>query len=93
MSSLEFDERLRFGERWGATLYVGVATCSVMPGRNTYASAAAGLYYVLKPVEKMVTTLEYADGEGENRSVYLRFGCGFRAPNNPGALVFVVFHW
>jgi len=38
---------------------------------------AAGLYYVLKPVEKMVATLEYADGEGGNRGVYLRFGWGF----------------
>ena len=26
---------------------------------------------------KMVATLEYADGEGENRGVYLRFGWGF----------------
>lgn len=87
MSSLEFDERLRFGERWGATLYAGLA-CLYGDGlngghlqcgesRNAYASAAAGLYYVLKPVEKMVLTLEYADGEGENRGVYLRFGWGF----------------
>ena len=44
---------------------------------NVYVSAAAGLYYVLKPVEKMVATLEYADGDGENHGVYLRFGWGF----------------
>lgn len=87
MSSFELDERLRFNERWGATLYAGVA-CLYGDGlkgdrmqcdadKNIYMSAAAGLYYVLKPVEKMVTTLEYADGEGENRGVYLRFGWGF----------------
>lgn len=87
MSSFELDERLRFGERWGATLYAGVAclygdnltggTMQCDASANTYTSAAAGLYYVLKPVEKMVATLEYADGEGENRGVYLRFGWGF----------------
>lgn len=87
MSSFELDERLRFGERWGATLYVGIA-CLYGDGLNgnrmqcdandnVYTSVAAGLYYVLKPVEKIVATLEYADGEGENRGVYLRFGWGF----------------
>jgi hypothetical protein len=86
MSSLEIEERLRFGKRWGGTLYAGVA-CLYGDGidgkhrqcdasRNVYASAAAGLYYVLKPVEKMVLTLEYADGEGENHGGYLRFGWG-----------------
>ena len=87
MSSFELDERLRFGERWGATLYAGIA-CLYGDGLNgnrmqcdasdnVYTSVAAGLYYVLKPVEKIVATLEYADGEGENRGVYLRFGWGF----------------
>jgi len=45
--------------------------------RHVHASAAAGLCYVLKPVEKPVLTLEYAVGEGENRGEYLRFGGGF----------------
>jgi hypothetical protein len=44
--------------------------------QNMFTSVAAGLYFVIKPVEKMVATLEYADGEGENRGVYLRFGWG-----------------
>jgi len=87
MSSFEIDERLRFGERWGATLYAGIACLygDALLGDSmqcdtkdkVYTSAAAGLYYVLKPAEKMVATLEYADGEGENRGVYLRFGWGF----------------
>jgi hypothetical protein len=29
---------------------------------------------VLKQRDKMVATLEYADGEGENRGLYMRFG-------------------
>jgi hypothetical protein len=82
MSSFELDERLRLGERWGATLYAGVAclygdNMQCDDSQNMFTSAAAGLYYVIKPVEKMVATLEYADGEGENRGVYLRFGWGF----------------
>jgi hypothetical protein len=82
MSSFELDERLHFGERWGATLYAGVACLyggemQCDDGQNIFTSAAAGLYFVVKPVEKMVATLEYADGEGENRGVYLRFGWGF----------------
>lgn len=87
MSSLELDERLHIGDRWGATLYVASA-CLYGDGlygtslqcnteKNIYSSAAAGLYYVIKPAEKMVATLEYADGEGENRGVYMRFGWGF----------------
>lgn len=81
-SSLEFDERLRLGERWGATAYAGIACLygddmQCDDSRNVFTSVAAGLYFVVKPVEKMVATLEYADGEGENRGVYLRFGWGF----------------
>lgn len=82
MSSIELDERLRLGERWGATLYAGAAclygdNMQCDDSQNMFTSVAAGLYYVIKPVEKMVATLELADGEGENRGVYLRFGWGF----------------
>ena len=82
MSSLELEERHRLGARWGATVYAGAAclyggNMQCDTGAGTYVSAAAGLYYVLKPVEKIVATLEYADGEGENHGVYLRMGWGF----------------
>jgi hypothetical protein len=40
-------------------------------------SAAGGLYDVIKPANKMVATLEYAQGRGSNNGLYLRFGWGF----------------
>jgi len=81
MSSLEAEERFRMGERWGLTAFAGVACLyggdkNCGNGKNTYANGGAGFYYVLKPREKMVATLEFADGEGSNRGVYMRFGWG-----------------
>ncbi len=81
MSSIEAEERYRLGERWGFTAFAGVAclyggqkNCS--DGPNIYPTAGGGLYYVLKPNEGMVVTLEYAEGEGSNRGIYMRFGWG-----------------
>jgi len=81
MSAIEAEERLRMGERWGFTIFAGVACLyggnkSCRDGNNFYANGGAGLYYVIKPKEKMVATLEYAEGEGSNRGGYMRFGWG-----------------
>lgn len=81
MSSLEAEERFRMGERWGVTAFAGVACLyggdkSCGDGQNIYVSGGGGLYFVLKPREGMVATLEYAEGEGSNRGFYMRFGWG-----------------
>jgi hypothetical protein len=86
MSAFEIEDRTHFGERWGTTLYTGVACLygkdlvgdktQCKSGSSIYTSVAGGLYYVIKPDEKMVVTLEFADGEGQNRGTYLRFGWG-----------------
>jgi len=82
MSSFEVEERFRMGDRWGFTAFTGIACLyggdkSCSDSKNTYADGGGGLYYVLKPKEKMVATLEYAEGEGSNHGAYMRFGWGF----------------
>jgi hypothetical protein len=82
MSSLEGEERLRLAPRWGATVFAGMA-CLYGDGNdctdseNRYPSYGAGLQYVVKPRERMVVSLEYAQGKSDNYGVYLQFGYGF----------------
>jgi hypothetical protein len=73
---------LRIAERWGATLFAGVAClygdgkdCS--DGKNRYPSGGVGLQYILKPKEGMVASLEDAAGKADNYGIYLKFGYGF----------------
>ena len=81
MSSIEGEERVKLGERWTATVFAGVActygdgeTCS---GENVYPAAGAGIQYVLKPKERIVLNLEYAQGDGDNHGVYLKMGYAY----------------
>jgi hypothetical protein len=78
MSSLEAEERLLFGRRWGATLFGGLAGLygtSVTPlERQTYPLGGAGLQYILKPDKHLIVNLEYAQGIHDNRGLYLKFG-------------------
>jgi hypothetical protein len=78
MSSLEVEERLAFNKRWGATLFAGVAQLyGPAPApleRRTYPNVGAGLQFVIKPVQRMLLNLEYAQGIGGNRGVYLKLG-------------------
>lgn len=81
MSSLQVEDRIRMGPRWGLTVFAGVACLyggeqSCGDAKDVYWSGGGGLYYVLKQKDKMVATLEYADGEGANRGLYMRFGWG-----------------
>jgi hypothetical protein len=82
MSSIEGEERLRFAEKWTATIFVGVA-CTYGGGKdctdsaNTYPAAGAGIQYILKPKEGIVMNLEYAQGKADNYGVYLKMGYGF----------------
>jgi len=78
MSSLEVEERLSFNPRWGATLFAGAAQlygeAPVSLERTTYPTIGAGLHFVLKPKERILVNLEYAQGIGDNRGVYLKLG-------------------
>jgi len=82
MSSIEGEERLRFAEKWTATMFLGVACtyggdqdCS--DGANVYWAGGAGVQYILKPKEGIVLNLEYAQGEVGNRGVYLKMGYAY----------------
>jgi len=78
MSSLEVEERLAFNRRWGATLFGGAAElygdAPVPLDRTTYPTVGAGLHFVLKPEQRMLINLEYAQGIGGNRGAYLKLG-------------------
>ncbi len=78
LSSFEVEERLSFHPRWGATLFGGVAElygdAPVPLDRSTYPTIGGGVHFVLKPVQRMVVNLEYAQGIGDNRGVYLKLG-------------------
>ena len=53
LSSLEVEERISFGRRWGATLFAGLAALygtGVTPlEREAYPMGGAGLQFILKP--------------------------------------------
>ena len=78
MSSLEVEERLSFARRWGATLFAGAAElygdAPVPLERTTYPTIGAGLHFVIKPAQRMLVNLEYAQGIGSHRGVYLKLG-------------------
>jgi hypothetical protein len=78
MSSLEVEERLSFNQRSGATLFAGAAqlygAAPVPLDRTTYPTIGAGLHFVLKPIQRMLVNLEYAQGIGDSRGVYLKLG-------------------
>jgi len=78
MSSLEVEERVSFNPRWGATLFGGVAElygdAPVPLDRSAYPTFGGGVHFVLKPVQRMLVNLEYAQGTGNNRGVYLKLG-------------------
>ena len=78
MSSLEVEERLSFNARWGATLFGGLAQlygeAPVPLDRSLYPTIGAGVHFVIKPVQRMLVNLEYAQGTGDNRGVYLKLG-------------------
>ena len=78
MSSLEVEERLSINERWGATVFSGAATlygtAPVPLDRSVYPTVGAGVHFVIKPAQRMLVNLEYAQGVGDSRGVYLKLG-------------------
>jgi hypothetical protein len=82
MSSFEGEERLSFGRRWGATFFGGVAglygTDSTLPlTRQWYPTWGGGVHFVIKPAERLLANLEYAQGVEDNHGFYLKFGYGW----------------
>lgn len=82
MSSLEAEERLRIAARWTVNVFAGVATLygnglDWNAGENLYPDAGVGVQFVIKPEEKMLLSLEYAQGEGDNEGVYLGLGYSY----------------
>jgi hypothetical protein len=79
MSSFEAEERLAFGTRFGATVFGGVASLygdrdATSLSRQYYPAWGAGVQFILKPAERMLVNLEYAQGVEENHGIYLKFG-------------------
>jgi hypothetical protein len=78
MSSLEVEERLSINARWGVTLFSGAAglygDAPVALDRRVYPTVGAGLHFVLKPAERMLVNLEFAQGIGDSRGLYLKLG-------------------
>jgi len=79
MSSIEVEERHRIAERWGATLFAGVACLyganrSGCSGSDVFPSVGAGVQYLLKPAEGIVANLEYAVGKDGNRALLFKMG-------------------
>jgi Omp85 superfamily domain len=82
MSSIEVEERLRLGEKWTGTLFLGIA-CTYGGGKdcsdsaNLYPAFGGGVQYILKPKEGIVLNLEYAQGKDNNYGVYLKMGYAY----------------
>jgi hypothetical protein len=79
MSSLEAEERLSFGSRWGITVFTGIADLygdrgAASASRQIYPTWGAGLHFIVKPAEHMLANLEYAQGIEDNHGFYLKFG-------------------
>jgi hypothetical protein len=78
MSSLEAEERLSFGRRWGATLFAGVAglygTSETPLERQVYPMWGLGLQFIIKPDKHMLVNLEYAQGIEDNHGLILKLG-------------------
>jgi hypothetical protein len=82
MSSLESEERLSLGRRWGATLFAGVAglygeSSGTPLNRSTYPTFGAGLQFIIKPAQRLLANFEYAQGIEDNHGFYLKFGYGW----------------
>ncbi|MYM63035.1 hypothetical protein [Pseudomaricurvus sp. HS19] len=79
---VEFEERIHVKGRFGINLFAGVACLygdglSCDDSANLYSSFGIGAQYVLKPSERIVITMDYAQGEGGNNGFYMRFGQAF----------------
>jgi hypothetical protein len=42
--------------------------------RSVYPMIGAGVHFVIRPVQRMIVNLEYAQGVEDNRGVYVKLG-------------------
>lgn len=83
MSSLEVEERFKFAERWGASLFTGAAylygtgATGAQDENTWYPMYGLGVHYLLKPEARMVANLEYAHGNAGNYGIYLKLGYAY----------------
>lgn len=82
MSSLEVEERLRLGERWTSTIFLGTAYLygdnpSDAAFDNPYPDVGAGVQLVIKKKEGIVANLETAFGKGGNYGIYIKLGYAY----------------
>lgn len=79
MSSLEAEERLLFGSRFGANIFTGIGglygdRATAVSTRAYFPVLGAGLQFVIKPDKRLLVNLEYAQGVEGNHGFYLKFG-------------------
>ncbi len=79
---LDMEARFKLKERWGATVFAGVACLyssfsDCDDGEHLYSSAGAGINYLIKPQAGFVLKMEYAVGEKDNSAFYIKLGHKF----------------
>lgn len=81
-ASIEVEERFRITERFGMTMFGGVA-CLYGDGKNCsdkgnlYTSIGIGGQFVLNQAENLMMSFDFAKGENDNQGFYMRFGQSF----------------
>jgi hypothetical protein len=81
-SLIEIEERYAIKDRWGGTIFAGVACLygsdiECFESENLYPTIGLGITFTLKVEEKMIARAEYAKGKEENYGFYLKFGYEF----------------
>lgn len=79
--AFEAENRYMFRPQWGGKVFAG-ATCLYGDGKscsgdNLYPMAGLGAFYIIKPKENMLVSVDYAKGSGDNHGFYIRFGHSF----------------
>ena len=78
----DFEDRISFNETWGMSVFAGLAclyeeASNCNDSEDLYASAGAGVIYVLKPEAGIVMRAELAKGEADEYVWYLKMGNSF----------------
>ncbi|GAB3097251.1 BamA/TamA family outer membrane protein [Aestuariicella hydrocarbonica] len=78
----DMEARIHLRGRWGATMFAGISCLySSMSdcgdNEDLFASAGAGITYVLKPASGFIIKTEYAVGEKDNSAFYIKLGQKF----------------
>ncbi|AFU99380.2 surface antigen (D15) [Simiduia agarivorans SA1 = DSM 21679] len=82
VATFEVEDRIKLGNRWGATLFAGASCLFGEKARcdnreDWYPAVGAGITYQLKVEERMNVRAEIALGKHDNYGFYLQFGNAF----------------